>query len=302
MAILLATKDGARFLTPQLESLETQTWPKIDIYASDDSSIDETWEILNRLALTWRKGTVRLLRGPSLGNPAENFRSLMLRLDQPADFVAFCDQDDIWLPQKLELAISAIGRTGTPTLHCSRTKLIEERAETIGMSTYFPHPPGFRNALVQSLAGGNTMVMNWSAFRIVRESCGRTSFPLHDWWTYLIVSGAGGKIIYSPTPDTKYRQHPLNALGSNLGLAARLRRLGYVFAGQWRSWNERNLAALMACHEMLTGEAKISLALFVEARRGSLWHRLAHLRKSAVYRQTWGAQLMLYVACICDLL
>jgi hypothetical protein len=133
--------------------------------------------------------------------------------------------------------------TQEPILYCSRTGLIDEMGTDIGLSVDFRKPPQFRNALVQNIAGGNTMVMNRAAFVLVKEAASRTSFVSHDWWTYMIVTGAGGAILYSCQSDTLYRQHAGNSVGSNQGIAARLRRLILLFQGRYRRWNDRNVSA-----------------------------------------------------------
>ncbi len=125
--------------------------------------------------------------GPSRGF-AENFRSLLTSSDVAADYFAFADQDDVWDKDKLSRAIGPVRETATetPALYCSRTRLVDESGQPIGFSPLFTRRPGFRNALVQSIAGGNTMVMNRAALSILAQSAQRTSPSRSpDWWTYL---------------------------------------------------------------------------------------------------------------------
>ncbi len=300
MAVLLATLDGARFLPAQLQSLAAQSWPDIDIWASDDGSGDQTLQMLEQTRAGWTKGAMHLLQGPHTGIAADNFRQLLIEVAAGYDYLAFCDQDDIWLPEKLEQAIADIAGAdaGRPALRCSRTRLIDERGGELGLSVHFRKAPDFRNALVQSIAGGNTMVLNRAAAELLKLSCARTSFVSHDWWAYQIISGAGGQVIYSATPDTLYRQHDNNVVGSNLGLAALFKRTISLFRGNFRRWNERNVLALDACRDLLTASARKGLADFEQARHGPVWQRLAGLIRSRVFRQTVGGQIMLYVACV----
>lgn len=272
--------------------------PQLDVLASDDGSTDGTLEILEEAARRWDKGRFTIIAGPGAGSAAENFRSLILALRESYDFVAFCDQDDVWLPAKLERAILEIGsEPEVPQVRCARTELIDPEGKSIGLSPYFRHPPAFRNALVQSLAGGNTMVMNRKAFELVCAASARAHFVGHDWWTYQIVTGAGGRMIYSRVPDTRYRQHTGNDIGANVSLWARVVRITALFGGRYRKWNDTNLAALNSCKDLLTPEARQVLDDFAAARKGSLWHRFHSLRKSGVFRQTIPSQISLYVAC-----
>ena len=95
-----------------------------------------------------------------------------------------------------------------PALFCSRTRIITAEGEPAGFSPLFSKKPSFRNAIVQSIAGGNTMVMNRAARDIMLEASRRTGFVSHDWWCYLILTGVGGIVHYSPTAKIGYRQHP----------------------------------------------------------------------------------------------
>src|SRR5690606_26251104 len=103
--------------------------------------------------------------GPGRGF-SENFRSLIKRPAETA-FLAYADQDDVWKPDKLSAAIARIEQAGPgPVLYCSRTELIDQDGAPLGMSPLFSRPPDVRNAILQSIAGGNTMVMNRAAARI----------------------------------------------------------------------------------------------------------------------------------------
>jgi hypothetical protein len=124
---------------------------------------------------------------------------------------------------------------------------------------------------------------------------------LHDWWVYQLVSGAGGKVHYDPQPMLKYRQHPDNLIGSNLGWRNRLARLRMMLGGRFRDWNEKNIAALeqLPAH-LLQPKNREVLALFAKARYGPLPKRLYYLFKSGVYRQTLLGNLGLIVATILE--
>lgn len=299
VAVLLAVFNGAEFLQSQIDTLARQTVEHIDIWASDDGSEDGSLEILERAARAWKKGSFRILAGPRLGF-AENFRSLMANPDIEADYVAFCDQDDLWDDDKLAYALLWLERQDAhrPALFCSRTRTITVDGQEIGFSPLFRRPPNFSNAIVQSLAGANTMVMNRAAWEVVRESSRRTSFVSHDWWCYLIVSGAGGLVRYSPVAKIGYRQHAGNVVGENNSVSARLSRLVHLMKGRFAHWNEENLAGLAACEDLLTPEARRTIQLFARARSAGLPGRLSALIRSRAYRQTFFGQAGLYFACL----
>lgn len=297
MAIWLATRNGAAFLDEQLRSLEAQTHPSIDIWASDDGSTDATPAILSGWQGRWRKGAFNVSEGPRDGF-AENFRALMSNEAPEADFFACCDQDDLWEPHKLETALAWMrSQDGSlPLLFCSRTLTISETGTPVGMSPLFGRQPSFRNALVQSLAGGNTMVLNRAGRSIVGLASRRARFVSHDWWMYMLVTGAGGIVRYSPEPLVRYRQHADNLVGANTSWKARLGRLKLLTAGQFTRWNDVNLAALEQNRDLLTPDAVQAMELFAEARRSRLPGAVANLYRSGVYRQTPQGTLALWAA------
>lgn len=295
--VLVATHNGEPWLDEQLLSIEQQDWSAIDIWVSDDGSTDGTLSILRAWQGRWSKGRFEILSGPRSGF-ADNFRHLVLTVDQGAAFYAFCDQDDVWLPGKLRAAAASIGTAAAPVLYCGRTIIANQAGEAQRLSEHFRAPPSFRNALVQSIAGGNTMVLNASAFAVVREAMRRTVFVSHDWFSYQIISGTGGTVHFALEPQIYYRQHGGNLVGSNRGMLARLRRLAMVLDGRFARWSETNIAALRACQSLLTPDSVHSLDAFERARKVSFWSRLPQLRQAGVYRQTVAGQISLYAACL----
>lgn len=295
--VLLATCNGAAWLDEQLLSLERQDWPVVHVLASDDGSTDATFAILQAWQARWSKGRFDIVSGPGVGF-AGNFRHLVQSVQPDAAFYAYCDQDDIWLPGKLRAAAAVLDGADSPALYCGRTIIANEAGAAQHPSQHFRAPPDFRNALVQSIAGGNTMVMNRSAFALVREAMRRTAFVSHDWFTYQIISGVGGRVHYSTEPQILYRQHGGNIVGSNSGLIPRLQRLVMGAGGRFSRWSEANISAMRACHDLLTPAALDTLDAFEKARKGSVLNRLRKLQQAGVYRQSVMGQILLYMACV----
>ncbi|MEO8883601.1 MAG: glycosyltransferase family 2 protein [Devosia sp.] len=298
IAVLLGTFNGARFLDEQLQSLADQKVARLDIYASDDGSGDDTLAILARWKAAWRKGVFEISAGPGKGF-SENFRSLVLSAGEraDADFIAFCDQDDIWDADKLTAAVGALsGAAGRPAVYFSRTRLIDAKGRPFGISPLFRRQPGFRNAVVQSIGGGNTMVLNAKGLALFAQSARRTSFVAHDWWGYIIVSGAGGFVHYDPEPHVDYRQHEANSVGSNVGMRARLKRLGRQFDGAFAGWNTTNTTALGKCLDLLSPEARTVLAEFTAMRRKRSLAGVRQFLHSGIRRQTVQGNIALAIA------
>jgi len=287
VAVLLGTKDGAEFLDDQLNSIAAQEHKRIDVWVSDDGSSDSTLQVLDGWKSKWRKGRFEILPGPCRGF-AENYRSLILNEDIKADYFAYCDQDDIWEPNRLSVGVChmAVRGAGLPQMFCSRTLTIAADGRVLGASPLFRRPPSFGNALVQSIAGANTMVFNKSARDVLIKASRRISFVSHDWWTYMILSGAGGSVHYTPEPLVRYRQHAHNAVGQNRSMMARIDRFKRLFSGAFFDWTTANLHGLAVNRDLLTPEALASLEQFSNARKGNMIQRVKRLRASGVHRQS----------------
>jgi glycosyltransferase involved in cell wall biosynthesis len=299
VAILMGTKDGAAFIEEQLGSLDAQSHSLVDLWISDDGSMDGTTAIIDSWKSRWQKGRLTLVDGPCQGFAA-NFRSMIIDPRIEADCYAFCDQDDIWEPDRLESALRWMRTLDPeiPAMFCSRTATMSETGTIVGHSPLFQRPPSFRNALVQSIAGGNTIMINRAARDLLARASSSTYFVSHDWWAYLIVAAAGGVVHYDPRPLVRYRQHGANLVGANASWGARVSRLRHLLKGGFAGWTDENLSGLAANRDLLTSDAAACLDLFIQARTGNVVHRLALLRRSGVYRQTPFGTFGLYLAVV----
>ena len=298
--ILLGLKDGAATLGAQLDSIAAQDHADWSLLLSDDGSRDDWLPVLTAFAERRARGRTFVMQGPRKGF-ARNFLSLARAAGPLVPYAAFCDQDDAWTPCKLTRATAALRRLpeGRPGLYCSRTVVCGADLEPLRLSPDFRRPPTFANALTQNIAGGNTMVMNRAALDLVQDTASMAEGVVaHDWWTYQIVTGAGGDVLYDDLPTVHYRQHGSNLIGANDTLSASARRAAGVLAGRYRNWNGNNIAALLRARHLLTPEARATLDRFADARRGSLPRRLGALRASGVYRQRRRGTAALWLAAI----
>jgi glycosyltransferase involved in cell wall biosynthesis len=294
--ILLCTLNGDRFLADQLSSLERQTFKNWKLIASDDGSLDRTRSVLLAFQKSFEPGKVEIIDGPRRGASA-NFLFLACAENLVSDYYAFCDQDDVWEPDKLARAIDVLQQADNiPALYGSRTRLINEDGNEIGFSPLFRKKPDFRCALVQSIAGGNTMVFNQKA-RDLLVFCGTdVNVPSHDWWLYQVISACGGKVHYDLYPSVRYRQHSDNVIGSNVGWAARMRRLEMFRLGRFRRWADFSETALTRLRPRMTAENQRIFDLFCKARHAPLLQRALIFAQTGVYRQTFLGNLGLAVA------
>lgn len=293
----MCSYNGEAFLAEQLDSIERQSHRVWKLVISDDGSTDRTSAIFQAYASRWGRERLRVVAGPRKGFVA-NFLSLTCRADIDADYFAWCDQDDIWSEEKLQVAVDWLQTlpSDVPALYCGRTQLVSDSGEVLGFSPLFTLPPHFSNALVQSIAGGNTMVFNRAARELIMEAGLDVVVPSHDWWAYQLVTGAGGIVHYDPEPRMQYRQHDENLIGSNSSWAARLVRLRMIFQGRFYEWNEQNIRALEAMQHRLCEEHQTTLARFKDARDQTFFRRVLGFRMAGLYRQTFMGNLGLILA------
>jgi glycosyltransferase involved in cell wall biosynthesis len=297
--VLMCTYNGQSFLEKQLESIKHQTFTDWHVAISDDGSSDATWSIANRYRYLWGEDKVSLWRGPCRGF-ASNFIANVCNKALAADFYAWCDQDDVWEDDKLQVAVSWLQKIppDVPALYFGRTELMSQNGEALGYSPLFRRPPSFANALVQNIGGGNTMVLNHAARMLLGEAGEQQDVVSHDWWAYLLITGVGGNVFYDPTPHVHYRQHGGNLVGSNCGWAARTTRIRMLFQGRFRHWNAVNIAGLEKIRHRLTDENRQTLDEFKALRSRRFAGRLLGLKRSGVYRQTLLGNLGLLLAAL----
>lgn len=297
VAILMCTYNGQAFLAEQLNSIAAQSHHNWTLSVSDDGSQDGTHDVLEACRQRWGAQRLTLHRGPGRGFAA-NFLSLSCMADLSADFYAYADQDDLWHADKLRSALEWLQRVPAdlPALYCSRTELIDECGRHLGFSPRFDKKTQFANSLVQSVGGGNTMVFNRAALELLREAGAQVNIVSHDWWLYMLVAGCGGRVVCDDKPTVRYRQHAENILGSNASWSGRLFRMKMLLTGNFRSWNDTNIAALQGLKHRLTEENRKRFDYFVASRNQWFLPRVINAWRSGIYRQTAGGNLGLILA------
>lgn len=236
LAIILCTYNGEKFLQEQLDSFKAQTFKNWSLFVYDDGSKDRTKDLVENYIHTQKQNHIKLIsNNPCLGF-AKNFLQGINTTPHHFDYYALSDQDDVWMSKKLERGIDYLKTIpqNIPALYCTRTLLVDSNAKTIGLSPCFNQPPSFSNALVQSIAGGNTMIFNKAAHELIAKISHDTAVISHDWFIYQLITGAGGHVYYDSEPSLLYRQHGNNIIGSNIGIFARILRIRKLMNGLFK--------------------------------------------------------------------
>ncbi len=295
----MTTYNGEKYIEQQLDSIFKQTYTNWELIISDDSSTDRTLEIVKKFQENDSDGKVRVLKGPEKGFNF-NFMYLVCNNDIKADLYAFADQDDIWDAKKLEVSILYFRKIdrNIPFLYCSRTKYIDEKNNFYNHSPLFLKPVTFENAIVQSIAGGNTMLFNNYTRDLLQKIGKEYEVVSHDWAAYQVVSGSNGHVYYDNWPSVNYRQHPNNLVGNNISFISRIKRIKYLLDGTFKEWNSINLRYLLKIKDYLSEDSKEIIDELLEIRGLSFLKRMYRLKTLKFYRQTFAGNLALKIAII----
>lgn len=287
VTVILATYNGERFLPEQLRSLERQTRRPDRVVLRDDGSSDRSIEVIRHWASTVAL-PLQVVTGPRLG-PAQSFLQA-LKVAEPADIFMFADQDDVWLPLKIERALGFVhwGPDAPPTLYASRLAVVSEQLHPIKL-TPRPTELSFRSAVCESVLTGCTMAFN-SVFRERVVHALPRHVVMHDWWLYLLATAAA-TLVFDETPTVLYRQHGNNAIGAGAVGLARLRERMVRFAGPNSAVRSRQLQELLDLHGSHLDPTASALLRQLLAARHSLPARLGAALTAPLRRQSFVSQL-----------
>jgi rhamnosyltransferase len=233
VAVLLAVFNGMGYIEEQLQSILCQQGVDVSIFISVDLSADGSYEWCGERARSNPRIQV-LEYGERFGGAARNFFRLLRDVDLTGfDYVSFADQDDIWLPEKLDRAVSSMKDTGSHGYSSNVTafwpdgtrKLVEKSQRQRRWDYLFEAAgPGCTYVMSSVLAGEikKTVLANWSC---------ANQLGLHDWFSYAFARANGYSWLIDAWPSMLYRQHPENQVGVNHGWKAFLYRLKKVALG-----------------------------------------------------------------------
>jgi glycosyltransferase involved in cell wall biosynthesis len=293
VSVILCTYNGEKYLPALLESLSAQTTAVERIVIRDDGSRDRSVPIVDEWCARHGVEMVHIQVPERRLGPALSFLATLTE-SRPAKLHLLADQDDVWLPDKIERAAVALRLAGPdPALYASRLQIVDASLHPIGLSS-LPTSLTFHNAIYENQLTGCTMAIN-EAMRLLVCRGMPTSALMHDWWLYLIAS-AVDSIIYDDVPSLMYRQHAHNAVGaapSGLrAIAGRTWRAASSRAGQ-RAAQLRDFGRL---YKDLLPQAEQRLIQILTDDGASLDKRWRTAWTVPVIRRTWLDRLGTRVA------
>ena len=305
VAVILGFYNGNDYIETQVKSILEQKFKNIDIYIFDDNSKLNV-ELKKIKSDKNTKCKIKIFKRERNVGYAKNFLLGLKEAGNNYDFYAFSDQDDIWELDKINRGVEALNSqvSNLPKLYCSRTAYFNsDCSKEIGSSKIHTKKPTFANALLQNIAGGNTILMNNLARQIVIKTVKAEKFISHDWWCYQIISGAGGEVIFDKNKTVRYRQHKYNLIGKNNGFEDIKSRILEFLLGKVKTWSDINLKNLSNFRYLLTNENNEILENYLRARDSkNIFKKLNFYLKSGVFRQSNKESMVFAIGLILNMI
>ena len=232
-AVCFAAYNGMAYIVEQVKSILLQKNVDIKIFISVDKSTDGTENYLAEWALSDLR-IILLPFGQRFGGAGPNFYRLLREVDLTGfDYISFSDQDDIWLPDKLQRAHETLSKTGADAYSSNitafwpdgRKALIEKSQKQVQWDFLFEAAgPGCTYVMRKELACAIQALLKdrWADVQQV---------GLHDWFAYAFARANGYRWVIDDYPGMLYRQHEKNQVGVNMGWRALLHRARKICNG-----------------------------------------------------------------------
>lgn len=268
--ILMSTYNGEKYLDEQIRSLIAQKNVEISILVRDDGSKDSTIKKLNEYK---KNGILDWYSGENL-KPARSFMNLVNNSPK-ADYYAFCDQDDVWDTDKLELAVKMLEEFDQtqPSLYFSNTRLVDKDLMPIDTKKKSKPKITIGSSLIINPVTGCTEVFNNSLMDVLRIYDNEKIY-MHDSWSYRVCMAIGGNIAFDEDSHISYRQHGNNVIGGKSSFYKKYkRRFKNVFSERSRI-RENDAIELLKGYSSLIPEENLVKIKRVALYRKSLKSKL----------------------------
>lgn len=279
--VLLSSYNGERYIREQIDSILGQKNVIIELLVRDDGSSDGTRAILAEYHK--HHENIYVVYAENVGIVKSFF--LLVNQVKDAEYIAFADQDDVWLPDKLIRAVTLLEKEGNdiPLVYCSAKQLVDENLNPIPAAiTYKNVRTEFGNALVENMCTGCTCVINHKLLKLIQRKTPDFTI-MHDFWIYL-VGTCLGKVIYDEQSYILYRQHGKNELGVASSIGENYKRRIKNF-WKHRGQLSRQVEELIKIYGTQMRKEKLETATFLVQSRQHIKARIILLQKRTIFRQ-----------------
>jgi glycosyltransferase involved in cell wall biosynthesis len=237
VAIIMTTYNGEKYVKEQLDSILASTYQDFEIFVWDDGSRDNTLDILNNYSSLY-PAKIRVFRNETNLGVTGNFLQALCR--NTMDYIMFCDQDDVWKPNKTALTLRRMrhmeGQAGkdTPIAVFTDATVVDQDMKVLKSSFFCsnhlnPKKTDLPHILMENKLIGCTVMVNSALRKVLHCSRLPKYAKFHDWWIALIAASMG-KIGFVNEGTLFYRQHSSNVVGGSGFLPYIKNRLTYFHA------------------------------------------------------------------------
>ena len=215
VSVCMAAYHGERYIEAQMRSILSELRQGDELLVSDDAPGGETERIVRSIAQ--EDARVQYLRGEGKG-VVRNFERVLTAAS--GDVLFLSDQDDVWLPGKVEAVLREIGNGACLVVHDAR---IADESLQVTAPSFFALR-GSRTGFLHNFLRNGYMGCCMALTRPVLERAlpFPPDLPMHDQWLGLTAERIG-RVCFLPQPYLLYRQHGGNVTGGKTSLAQKLR-------------------------------------------------------------------------------
>ena len=212
VAVLLSTYNGDNYIKEQIESVLQQINVNLRLFVRDDGSSDNTRKIINEIAQTDSRISIYL--GSNIGY-TQSFFELCKIAENTSDYYAFCDQDDVWKPNKLISALEQLDQKKNGyKLYFSGLTFVDKDLSKIKEKKYSLQDINFGHAMVRNSVAGCSMVFSNDLNSLCTKSKHLGILTGHDAWLYRLNLAIGGATVYDNQSYILFRRYGENTTDS----------------------------------------------------------------------------------------
>lgn len=292
--VFLSTYNGEKYIVSQIESLLAQRNVEVNILVRDDGSTDRTIDILKKYE---KKGVLTFYQGKNMGY-AKSFLHLLTN-NKEADYYAFCDQDDVWLPDKLIKAIEKISKNEGPSLYTSTLKRVDENLRFLGMQSFKNLRITLGAEFTRHRLAGCTFVFNKELYNIIKNAYYIKNLNCsHDKLITILCLAINGKVIFDKNSYILFRRYGTNTSSDGKSILHKFLKEKEHFTSYKN--NESNLAkCILEYYKEQISEQNLDLLLKIANYRNNIMNYIKLIFSKELDCGFWFYNIFIKLVIIC---